>query len=505
MAEPAARPLRRGIITVSVMLATGMQAVDTTIANVALPRIQGSLSSSQEQMSWVLTSYIVASAITLPLTGWVTERLGRRRVLLACILGFTLASVLCGLAQSLPQIIAARLLQGCCGAALMPLSQALLLDIYPPEKHARAMSTWAMGITLGPIMGPVLGGWLTDHFSWRWVFLVNVPVGVLSLLGVSAFVPESSRRRSRFDFFGFASLSIAIGGLQLLLDRGQSIDWFSSSEAWIEAGAAALALYMFIVHVITTRQEPFVDPVLLRDRNFLAGILFFFVAGGVLTATLALLPQMLQGLMRLPTLDVGWIIAPRGFGALLTMVLVPWLGKRIDGRYLIAAGFLVLALALWQMTQFSLLMDNSRVMYSGIMQGLGMGLVFVPIVSLTFATLSPGLRPSGSAISNLIRSLGGSVGVSVATVLLTRSERTMYSRLADHVTPYQTGIDVVGQGLVSGQALARLDMMIERQAAMISYTNDFKVMLVATLCLVPVALMLRPAARGDEVPVTVVD
>jgi len=280
---------RRAFITVSVMLASIMQSLDTTIANVALPRIQGSLSATQDQMAWVLTSYIVAAAIMTPLSGWLAGQIGRKRVFLYSVAGFTFASMLCGLAQSLPQMVMARLLQGLCGAALVPLSQAVLLDINPPARHARAMAVWVMGVTLGPIVGPALGGWLTENYNWRWVFYINVPFGILALLGILSFLPEAPIRRSRFDFFGFTALSLAIAGLQIMLDRGQLMDWFSSTEIRVEATIAAVALYLFIVHMLTTTRERFISPALFKDRNFLTGNFFIFIVGVVLFATLALL------------------------------------------------------------------------------------------------------------------------------------------------------------------------------------------------------------------------
>jgi MFS transporter, DHA2 family, multidrug resistance protein len=512
MSAAAAAPGRadgvphRGIITVSIMLAAGMQSLDNTIANVALPRIQGSLSSTQEQMSWVLTSYIVAAAIMIPLTGWLSDRLGRRRVFVASILGFTLASAFCGMAQSLPQIVFARLLQGIFGAALMPMSQAVLLDINPPERHAKAMSVLAMGVVVGPILGPALGGWLTEQFSWRWVFFINVPTGVLGLFGVLAFMPETRRLKSRFDFFGFASLSVAIGALQLLLDRGQSNDWFSATETWIEVAAAGLAMYLFIVHVTTTRDEPFVSLALFRDRNFLTGSLFMGVVAAVLFSTLALLPPLLQGLMNYSVELTGLITAPRGVGAMVALFVVPWLMKRFDVRWIIAAGFLMTAASLWQMTGFSLQMDVRYVVYTGVLQGLGLGVVYVPFAAIAFATLPAQLRNQGAAIFSLARNMGSSIGISIVTVLLTRNMQVMHARLAEHVTPFGDGLGASSlQAVSSAQGLAQIEAMVRRQAAMLAYNSDFQLLLVLSLCVVPLVLILRPTARGQDAEPTVIE
>lgn len=496
----------RGLITLSVMLASIMQALDNTIANVALPHIQGSLSSTQDQMSWVLTSYIVASAIMTPLSGWLAGRFGRRRIFLFSIFGFTVASVLCGLAQSLPEIVLARLVQGLSGAALIPMSQATLLDINPPHRHARAMTVWVMGVTIGPILGPALGGWLTEHYSWRWVFFINVPVGILCFFGVLAFMRETTQRISRFDFFGFASLSLAIGGLQLLLDRGPANDWFSSIETWVEATVSGLALYLFIVHAMTTTRTPFISPTLFKDRNFLTGNLFIFIVGVVLFATLALLPPLLQGLLGYPVVFTGFVTAPRGIGTLAAMIVVGRFMGRVDSRYIIVAGLLMTATSLWQMTGFYLQMDSASVVWSGLLQGFGTGFVFAPLSAIAFATLSPMLRNEGTALFSLVRNMGSSIGISVVTMLLTRNTQIMHSQLAEHITPFGDALNAVSsQTVFTAAGLAGIDASVTRQAAMIAYNNDFKLMLVLTLCAIPLVVLLRPAAPVKNAPAPVIE
>jgi DHA2 family multidrug resistance protein len=491
----------RGFITLSVMLASIMQALDNTIANVALPRIQGTLSATQDQMSWVLTSYIVAAAIMTPLAGWLAGRFGRRRVFLYSILGFTVASALCGLAQTLPQIVLARLAQGLCGAALIPMSQATLLDINPPERHGRAMTVWVMGVTIGPILGPALGGWLTEQYSWRWVFYINVPIGIFSFLGVLAFMKETTLRLSRFDFFGFASLSLAVGSLQLMLDRGQSNDWFSDVETWIEAGLFAVSLYLFIVHVFTTRKTPFISPGLFKDRNFLAGNLFIFLVGVVLFATLALLPPLLQNLFGYPVVLTGLVTAPRGIGTLIAMVLVNRLGSRIDGRYIMATGLALTAVSLWWMTNFYLQMDSNEVVWSGLLQGIGTGCVFAPLTTIAFSTLPSHLRNEGTAFFSLMRNLGSSIGISAVTTLLVRNTQIMHARLAEHVTPFNDGLTSLSAGVPSVSQLARLDAAVTQQAAMIAYNNDFKLMLILTVVAIPLVVLLRtPRAAVRSAP-----
>ncbi|MHB8744480.1 MAG: DHA2 family efflux MFS transporter permease subunit [Sulfuricaulis sp.] len=476
----------------SVMLASIMQALDNTIANVALPRIQGSLSATQDQMTWVLTSYIIATAIMTPLSGWLAGQIGRRRVFLFSIVGFTVASALCGLAQSLPEIVTARLVQGVCGAALIPMSQAVLLDINPPEKHARAMALWVMGVVIGPILGPVLGGWLTENYNWRWVFYINVPFGILSLLGVLSFMPETQIRKSRLDFFGFATLSVAIGAFQLMLDRGQLKDWFNSTEIWVEAAMAGLALYLFIVHMLTTTKSPFVSPVLFKDRNFLTGSVFIFIVGVVLFATLALLPPLLQDLLNFSVVLTGLITAPRGVGTLLAMFIVTRTMGKVDTRLIIAAGFVLTAYSLWQMMGFYLQMNSSLVVWSGLAQGLGTGFVYVPLAAITFATLSPQYRNEGTAMFSLIRNVGSSVGISAVETLFTRNSQIMHSRLAEQITPYGTRLHALPHAALSTTSgLARLNELVSDQAAMIAYNNDFKLMMVLTLCAIPLIALLK--------------
>ena len=491
-----ARAPHRGLITLSVMLASIMQALDNTIANVALPRIQGSLSATQDQMAWVLTSYIIAAAIMTPLSGWLAGQIGRKRVFLFSVVGFTIASALCGLAQSLPEIVLARLFQGLCGAALIPMSQAVLLDINPPERHAKAMALWVMGVTIGPILGPALGGWLTESYNWRWVFYINVPFGILSFLGILTFMPETELRKSRFDFFGFTALSFAIGSFQLMLDRGQLKDWFSSTEIWIEAIVAGLGLYLFVVHMLTTSKPAFVSPALFKDRNFVTGNVFIFVVGVVLFATLALLPPLLQDLLNYPVVLTGLVTAPRGIGTLAAMFIVGRLMGIVDTRLIIAAGFGLTAFSLWQMTGFYLQMDTPLVVWSGLVQGLGTGFVYVPLAAITFATLSPQFRNEGTALFSLVRNVGSSVGISVVETLLTRNTQMMHSRLGEQITPYNDVLHSQSPtALPTTHGLAMLNHSVNDQAAMIAYNNDFKLMMVLTLCAIPLVLLLR---RGDR-------
>lgn len=489
-------PSHRGMITGTVTMASILQALDNTIANVALPRMQGSLSATQDQMTWVLTSYIVAAAILTPLTGWLADRFGRKPLFLVAIVGFTLSSALCGLAESLQQIVLFRVLQGAFGAALIPMSQAVLFDVYPPAEHGRAMAIWGIGVVLGPTIGPMLGGWLTDNYSWRWVFYINVPFGIMAIAGVLAFFPDTTHAKKGFDFAGFALLSIFIGALQVMLDRGPSQDWFNSAEIRIEAAACVVALYLFLAHTLTS-PRPFIRLALYKDRNFLTGNVLIFLVGIILFATLALLPPLMQGLMGYSVLQAGLATAPRGAGTLLAMLFIGRLVGRIDVRVIIGSGFLLTAISLWMMTHFSLQMTMAPLAWSGAIQGLGTGVAYVPMAALTFATLAPEFRNEGTALFNLVRNIGSSIGISVLQALFVSNTQIVHASLSAHLTPAL----VARQGMapLHGQgALAALNQAVTAQSAMIAYIDDFFLMLLLTVAALPLLLLVRPprAAAG---------
>ncbi|HYC64745.1 MAG TPA: DHA2 family efflux MFS transporter permease subunit, partial [Reyranellaceae bacterium] len=396
--DPAVRR-RRMLITFTVMSATIMHALDGTIANVALPSIQGSLSATQEQVSWVVTSYIVASAIMTPFAGFCAMRFGLRRTLSTCVIGFTVVSMLCGAAQTLDQLVLFRALQGGFGAALVPVSQAIMMDTFPREEQGKAMALWGVGTMLGPITGPTLGGWLTDEFSWRWCFYVNLPVGILCAFGILMLVRDSAHDRPRpFDLLGFSFLAIAIGTFQLMLDRGHQLDWFDSVEIVIEALIAGIAATMFVIHMLTDRQ-PFLSRDLFRDRNLTVGLVFTALAGFVLIVTSTLMPPFLQNLKGYPVFTIGLVMAPRGIGMMVAMMIVSRMIGRFDARLLIAIGLVMCAGALWDTTLFTLDVSEDRVIWNGVVLGFGLGLVFPPLTTLTFATIPPRLRTEGAAMN----------------------------------------------------------------------------------------------------------
>ncbi len=396
-ATPGSRApgLERVFITASIMAAALMQTLDTTIANVALPHMQGGVSASQDQIVWVLTSYIVAAAIMTPLTGWLSARIGRKNLFLFSVAGFTLASAMCGAAQSLGQIVAFRFLQGIAGAALMPLAQAVLLDINPPERYGQAMATFASAVVLGPLIGPTLGGWLTENYSWRWVFYINLPLGIAAFVGTWMFMPGKADRNSpRFDFFGFGSLAIGVGALQMLLDRGQQNDWFHSTETWIEAAVSGLSLYLFLIHSLSAR-APLFSRALFADRNFSTATLASVIIMGAMYASLALVPPMLQHLYGYPVFTAGLLLLPRGIGVFMTMLVVGRLVSIVDARVLIGGGIVGLAVSFFIMSRFALEMGFGPMISSGFIQGVAMGLIFVPLTTISFATLPGPYRVQG--------------------------------------------------------------------------------------------------------------
>ncbi|MEP6885328.1 MAG: MDR family MFS transporter [Gammaproteobacteria bacterium] len=495
------------MITLSIMLATIMQTLDSTIANVALPHMQGALSASQDQIAWVLTAYIVAAAIATPLTGWMVDRFGQKNIFLASIGGFTLASMLCGLSNTLTEIVAARLLQGVFGAALVPLSQVVLLDINPREKQGSAMAIWGVGVMVGPILGPTLGGWLTDAYSWRWVFFINVPIGLLAIYGMWKYIrPVPGIRRMRFDMFGFSTLSLSIGALQMLLDRGQQNDWFSSTETWVEMIVLIVMSTYFIAHtVMTPAHKSFVDFRLFKNQNYVTGVLFIFIMGLVLYATRALLPTMLETLLDYPVATTGLVTAPSGLGTMVAMLIVGRLIGKIDLRLMLFAGFAISAMALWQMAHYSLQLSPSDIVWPGVIQGIGVGLVFVPLSAATFATLNPEMRAQGTALFSLVRNIGSSIGISLVQTLLVRNTVLAHAELTERITnaspAWQNPAIAKAYDLGTSSGVAFLDGSITQQAAMVAYIDDFWLMLFLTLAVMPLLLLIRPPARRKSADV----
>ncbi|WP_174291397.1 DHA2 family efflux MFS transporter permease subunit [Sphingomonas bacterium] len=500
--RPALYTRNRPLLTIGVMAATVMQILDSTIANVALPHMQASLGATADTITWVLTSYIVASAVAIPITGWLADRIGSRNLFLSAVFGFVVASMLCGLATSLPAIVAFRMLQGIAAAFMSPLSQTVMMDINPRSKQAGAMAIWGQGVMVGPILGPVIGGWLTDNYSWRWCFYVNVPVGIACFAILWALLPTREIKERKLDAFGFTALAVAICAFQVMLDRGQSQDWFHSWEIIIESAVAAIAAWCFLVQLFTA-ERPMFDRELLGNRNLLTGVGFMLVVGVLMMATMALLPPMLQGLFNYSVFDAGLLLVPRGIGMVFAMAMAGRLMARgIDPRAVVALGLVVAGASLWTMTGWTVMMGASNFVITGLVQGAGLGLVFIPLNLMAFATLGPQFRTEGASLLNLSRNIGGSVGISVVTALLARNIQTNHEVLGSHIPDLglQAADPIVSStlGTTTDQLLMMADGLVNQQAAMISYLDIFKLMMILTLCAVPLLVLLKrpPAAAA---------
>jgi DHA2 family multidrug resistance protein len=491
MASPS---LRRLMVTFLVMMAVIMQVLDITIANVSLPYMQASLSATLDQVSWVLTSYVVASAVMTAPVGWLANRFGIKLLLLICVTGFTLASMLCGIAQNIEEMVLFRVLQGMFGAALVPLAQSVMLSIYPPERRGWAMSLFGMGVMIGPIMGPMLGGWLTEYYSWRWIFYINLPFGIVTVIGLVVFMDDTEGNRTlSFDWLGFAAFGIAIGAFQLMLDRGEQLGWFDSGEIVLLAIVSASALYFFLAHSLTTAR-PFIPIDIFRDRNFIVGLTFMFVTGILLVASMALMAPLLQGVMGYPILDAGMMLGTRGLGMAVTMLVAGPLMSRVDGRVLLFVGLTCCVVSLYYSIDFTPDTTMRTIVWVSILQGAGLGFMFVPLNTISLATIPPALRTEGTAMWTLIRNLGSSIGVSVVIANLTNKTIMMRAHLAESLTPFNQAMADPAAAMLdpstdTGRAL--LENLITQQATIIAYANDFKLMMIVTLLAFPLILLIR--------------
>jgi MFS transporter, DHA2 family, multidrug resistance protein len=497
------------LIAAAVMLATILEVLDTSVANVALPNIAGNLSASTDEATWVLTSYLVANAIVLPMTGWLSSFFGRKRFLIGCIAIFTLASAACGMASSLGLLILARVLQGAAGGALQPLSQAVLMESFPPAKRGSAMAIFGLGVVVAPIVGPVLGGWITDNYSWRWIFYINVPLGVLAVLMSQAFLEDPpylreahERRGGRVDFLGFAVMAIWLATLQIVLDRGQQDDWFSA--AWIRwaAGISLATMILFILRELTT-EHPLVNLQVLANRNFAVGTLLITIVGIVLYSTTALLPMFLQSLMNYPALQSGMAISPRGVGAIVTLLIVGRLVGVIDSRILIATGFSLLAYSCWVFGRITLDMSTADVMWPNILSGMGMACIFVPLTTSSMGSLPREEMGNAAGLFNLARNIGGGIGISLTTTLVARGTQAHQAMAVAHLSPYKPAFQQYLQKTTAAlaattdpvgaaqQAHALVYGTLLQQANLCAYVDTFRLMTLMCLACVPVVLLLR--------------
>jgi len=513
MSKGAIQPsANRGAITACVILATLMQALDSTIANVALPYMQGSLAASRDQITWVLTSYIVAAAIMTAPVGWIAARFGRKNFAIVSLTGFTVASMMCGAAQTLDQMIIFRLIQGAFGAALAPLSQSIMLDLYPPAKRGVVMAIWGMGVMVGPILGPTLGGYLTDAYDWRWVFYINVPVGILSVAALTIFFKDTARDHTlKFDWFGFSALSVGLASLQLMLDRGTTKGWFSSSEIVIEAIVAGIALYLFLVHMFTAK-KPFIPVAIFKDRNFAGGLLLMFTMGLVLLASSALLSPYLQNLSGYSVSQTGLLMVPRALGTMFAMMFAGRLTMKMDPRLLMTAGACLLVWSMWAMTGWTPSISIMTISVVSFIQGVGMGLIFVPMNMMAFATLSPQLRTDGAGLTNLVRNIGSAFGVSITTTVLASSTQTIHAQLSQFAAPFNRALGVNAESLYMNPlipfGMGSLNGLIQYRSMVQAYANDFLFMFYISLpVFLVIWLMKRPvfAAAAPKPEIEVVD
>lgn len=487
---------QRILLTVAVMASTIMQVLDTTIVNVALPQMQGQLGAAPDQISWVLTSYLVASAVMMPLTGFFTDLFGRRKYLLISIAGFAVASMLCGLAQNLGQIVVFRLLQGVFGAALVPLAQAIMVDTHTVEERPRAMSIWGMGVMVGPIVGPALGGWLTEVLNWRWTFYINLPVGILSLMLASRFVPDTVPRQRRMDWLGFAFLSLAIAGLQYFLDRGNSDDWFSNQGICIAAILGTGGLALFIRHCLRSTQHPLFSLGIFRDRNFVTASIVITALGLGMYGAMIIQPTMLEGLMGYPAAKAGFVMAPRGVASMISMQLVGRIMKRVDARLIIVLGMALSALGNYFCTQFNLEVSPAQILLPSILQGLGLGFMMVPLTTIAMTTIQSKFVSEASGLYSLLRTIGSSIGIAVISTLYSRSAQMNWQALGGAINPYNPALqNYVAQSATSMQ-LSFVPALVYKQASMVAVVQAYWWITASFLFMLPLVLMLRSLPKN---------
>jgi MFS transporter, DHA2 family, multidrug resistance protein len=490
----------RALVTICLMIATLMQALDSTIANVALPYMQGSLSASYDQITWVLTSYVVMAAILTAPIGWLASRFGRKNLFIVCLGGFTITSMLCGIAGSLSQMVVYRALQGAFGAALVPLSQATLLDIYPPEQRGSAMSLWGMGVMVGPILGPTLGGYLTADFNWRYVFFVNLPFGIVAILGLLFLMPKVKLgAKTSFDWIGFGVLSLGLAGLQIGLDRGEELDWLSSTTIITSFILGGLGFYLFLVHMVTAR-APFIPRAIFNDRNFVAGLITMFSVGMVLLASSALLAPFLEGLGNYPVATAGLVLAPRGIGTMAAMMIAGRLSNRVDPRLVMLFGYLALGTSLTMQAGWTQDESEWMMIVTIVIQGIGLGFVFVPLQVVSFFTMKAELRTQGAALLSLVRNVGSAIGISITSALLDHQTQYEHAELAQFITPFARPLQAGGAvsrildpSTPSGAMM--LNSMINTQAQVIAYIDDYKFLLMTVLPATACLLLMRKPGK----------
>ncbi len=498
--KPASGPFtstERLIITVPVLVASLLHSINMSSAYVALPQIQGNLSATPDQIGWVVTSFVVATAVGTILIGWFNQQFGRRLVFLGSIAGFTITSLLCASADGLEELVIYRVLQGFASAPLLPVAQSIMLDTYPKERHGFAMSIWSMGMILGPVAAPTLGAFLTEEYGWRYIFSMNIPLGMLAFVGIWAVLPRSESEHSPVDWLGIGSLIIGVSCLQLMLDRGERLGWFSSPEIVIEAALAALCLYVFVAHCLTAR-NPYINLAMFRDRNFVIGLLLIFVFGIAVFASLFIVPLFLQNVQDYPVMTAGWIVSARGLGTMIAMLSGGYLADRFSGKYLILTGLLMVGFSNAWMTTWTADVSTAEVVWNTIVNGFGMGVMWVSLATVTFSTLDPRFRVEGASLFALVRSIGASMGTSAVVAMLTRSSQTNYVELRERITPFSEAFLGLGQvpwALDTATGLSALRGLVATEARMIAYVNDFVLLVIVVLVPLPLVFLLRSSKR----------
>ncbi|MGA9778803.1 MAG: DHA2 family efflux MFS transporter permease subunit [Limisphaerales bacterium] len=508
------------LIALGVMLATFMQVLDTSIANIALPHIAGNLSATTDEATWVLTSYLVSNAIILPMTGWLGNYFGRKRLLLWCVALFTLASVVCGAALNLPMLILARVFQGAGGGAMVPIAQAVLLESFPPNRRGMAMAIFMQGVVVAPIIGPTLGGWITDNYSWRWVFYINVPVGVLAMFLAQWFVEDppyiKRNKKAAIDFIGFGLLALWLATLQIVLDKGQEADWFGAEWVRWFTAVSALAMIGFIAWEFTVK-HPLVDLRILRNRNFAVGLVLITVVVAILYGTTVELPLFLQTLMGYPALQSGYALSPRGAAAFVTTIVVGRLVGRIRNRWLMCVGFPVLAMACFMLSDINLQVSESAVIWPSVINGVAISFIFVPLTTATMGHLPQEQMSNATGLYNLMRNLGGSFGIAFVTTMIARGAQAHQALMAGHLasanpafTHYLSALQNTlarqsGPATATNRAYGLIYQMLDRQAHLWAFVDNFTLLGWLALGCIPLLFLFKRIQRGKKPAVTHVE
>lgn len=503
LTKPAQGPFtttERIIITVPVLAASLLHALNMSTAYVALPNIQGNLSAAPDQVGWVITAFVVATAVGTILTNVFSQRFGRRQVFMAAILGFTVTSLMSASATTLTELVLYRILQGFVSAPLLPISQAIMLDTYPREKHGFAMSIWSMGMILGPVLGPTVGALLTEYYNWRYVFFMNIPFGIIAFVAILVTLPSAESNRQKVDWIGVISLISAVVLLQMVLDRGERLGWFESNEIVLKTCLSALSFYVFVVHCLTT-DNPYISLAIFKDRNYVIGLLLIFVFGIAVFSSLFILPVFLQNMQGYPVLSAGWVVSARGLGTMAAMMSAGYLADRVEGRYLILSGLLCVGVSNVWMTQWNAEVEMTEIIWVTLINGYGMGMMWVSLTTVTFSTMSPQYRVEAASLFSLTRAIGASMGTSVVVSILVRSSQTNYIEMRDRINEFGQSMRFNGSAspwnLESASGIQALQSMVFNQAQMVAFLNDFVFLVFVAFLAMPLCFLLRRVKKAS--------